>query len=482
MTRPHDWSPLDRSRDPIPGDPDAVINASKHYLAVAEAIKDAAAQLRKLADDDNLVSKARDNLTEKAHSVADDISKAYKRYDEVGEALKIYGPKLQEYQDEADALLTKAKDALEAAAEYDQAAENHDQTAAEDRSGGGDGQAADQLAQNSRQNAQTQRGIVTQAKKDLLEVERRRDNAANAAKNAIVAIHKSGGLKDGHWDNWGSKVTKWIQKVASGIALVAGVLALAVAWIPVVGQALAAVLGAIALVATVVSLVCNIVLMAKGEGSWLDLGMDVLSLATFGLGRLIGAAGKGLGSAMKGISRIRAGQLGATSGPGFRALAGTDELVNMSRNTARGLRNMGSFNRIGRMTLDDLASTFKLGPHFRTLTTASNYSRAVSEIPDLAVRLRAMGPINAASTLLGHGGLVDDFASIGGASRQLWSDPVVGRAINLATGAQGAGLVLGGYEAGSGALGLIDLIDGEAPAYDPGYGGAEIPDYSDEAP
>src|SRR5690606_27976072 len=264
-----------------------------------------------------------------------------------------------------------------------------------------------------------QRGIVSQAKKDLIEVERRRDAAAKTAKDAIVAIHKSGGLKDGHWDNWGSKLTKIVQKIASTVALVAGVLALAVSWIPVVGQALAAVLGAIALVATVVSLVCNIVLLANGEGSWVDLGLDVLSLATFGLGRLVGAAGKGLGSAMKGISRIRAGQLGAAPGRGFRALAGTDDLVNMSRNTARSLRSMGSFNKIGRLALDDLASTFKLGPHLRTLSSASNYTRGLSEIPDLATRLRGLGPINAASDLLGHGSLVDDLVSVGKASPEL---------------------------------------------------------------
>ena len=478
MTRPRDWSPLGRSSDPIPGDPAAVTNAGKHYSTVADAIKDAARELRRLADDDELVSKARDNLTEKANGVADDIEKAWKRYDEVGDALETYGPKLQTYQDDADALLTKAKDALEAAEEYDNNARTHDRNADDDRATGGDGQVSQDAADRQREKATTQRGIVSQAKKDLIEVERRRDAAAKTAKDAIVAIHKSGGLKDGHWDNWGSKLTKIVQKIASTVALVAGVLALAVSWIPVVGQALAAVLGAIALVATVVSLVCNIVLLANGEGSWVDLGLDVLSLATFGLGRLVGAAGKGLGSAMKGISRIRAGQLGAAPGRGFRAIAGTDDLVNISRNSARSLRNMGSLNKIGRMALDDLASTFKLGPHLRTLSSASNYTRGLSEIPDLAARLRGLGPINAASDLLGHGSLVDDLVSVGKASPELLADPVVRNATNLALGAQGTGLVLGGYEVHGTISGVVDALSPDAD-YSISYGDAEIPDYSD---
>ena len=479
MTRPTDWTPLGRSHDPIPGDGDVVLNAGKHYSAVADAIKDAARQLRKLADDDELVSKARDNLTEKAHGVADDIEKAWTRYDEVGRALEKYGPKLTAYQEEADALLTKAKNALEAAEEFDSSARTHDRNAADDQATGGDGQVSADAAKRNREDAEAQRGIVEQAKKDLVEIERRRDRAAKAAKDDIVAIHKSGGLKDGHWDNWGSKLTKLVQKIASTVALVAGVLALAVGWIPVIGQALAAVLGAIALVATIVSLIANIVLMANGEGSWVDLGMDVLSLATFGLGRLVGAAGKGLGSAMKGITRIRAGQLGATSGPGFRALAGTDELVNMSRNTARSLRSMGSLNKIGRLALDDLASTFKLGPHLSTLSSASNYSRGLSEIPDLAARLRGLGPINAASDLLGHGGLVDDLATVGRTSTDVLADPVVRNAVNLAVGAQGTGLVLGGYEVGSTVKGVVDAVT-PGEDYTVPYGSAEIPDYPDE--
>lgn len=476
MSRPRDWSPLDRASDPVPGDGAAVTNAGKHYSAVADAIQDAARQLRRLADDDELVSKARDNLTEKAHGVADDIDRAWKRYDEVGAALETYGPKLTTFQDEADELLSKARTALETAEEDEAAARSHERSATEDQAAGGDGQGATDAAERRREDAQAQRAIVAGAKRDLLAVERRRDAAAKVAKDAIVAIHKSGGLKDGHWDNWGSKLVKAIQKIASTVALVAGVLALAVAWIPVIGQALAAVLGAIALVATVVSLIANIILMANGEGSWADLGLDVLSLATFGLGRLVGAAGKGLGSAMKGITRIRAGQLGARSGPGFRALAGTDDLANISRNAARSMRSMGSLNRIGRLALDDLASTFRLGPHLSTLATTSNYARGLSEIPDLAARLRGLGPVDAASTLLGHGGLVDDLAFVGRASPELLADPAVRSATNLAVGAQGTGLVLGGYEVVSAGVGVADAVGGD-DSFDGGYGGPEIPQY-----
>ncbi|MGA2831198.1 MAG: hypothetical protein ABSF03_34390, partial [Streptosporangiaceae bacterium] len=72
---------------------------------------------------------------------------------------------------------------------------------------------------------------------------------------------------------------------AGWVATIAGTLALAVGWIPIVGQVLAAVLGTIALIASVVTLLADTLLMIGGKDSWLDVALDVVAVASFGLGR-----------------------------------------------------------------------------------------------------------------------------------------------------------------------------------------------------
>ncbi len=99
------------------------------------------------------------------------------------------------------------------------------------------------------------------------------------------------GLTDGFWDHVTNFIDEHagllsaISKVAGWVATIAGTLALCVGWIPVVGQALAAVLGTIALVASVVLLIADGLLAIGGKGSWLDVGLDVIAVASFGLGR-----------------------------------------------------------------------------------------------------------------------------------------------------------------------------------------------------
>jgi hypothetical protein len=73
--------------------------------------------------------------------------------------------------------------------------------------------------------------------------------------------------------------------VAGWVASIAGTLALCVGWIPVIGQALAAVLGTLALIASVVTLLADVLLLIGGKGSWFDIALDVIAVASFGLGR-----------------------------------------------------------------------------------------------------------------------------------------------------------------------------------------------------
>jgi len=154
------------------------------------------------------------------------------------------------------------------------------------------------------------------------------------------------GLKDGWWDNWGADVAAFVAKWAGRIATVCGIASLLVGWIPIVGQALAAVLGTIALVASVVSLVCNLALYLTGRGDLLNVVLDVVSVATFGLGRVAGAAAKVGYRGLRGASRLRAGTLASRPAAGQPSRQLLDDLVpaaaNVSRRSARNAVNLAN--------------------------------------------------------------------------------------------------------------------------------------------
>ena len=136
--------------------------------------------------------------------------------------------------------------------------------------------AADQLA--------AARGLLAHA-------EQIRDAASHNASALISDVIGRDGLTDSFWDHVTNFIDEHagllssISKVASWIATIAGTLALAVGWIPIVGQILAAALGTIALIASVVTLLADTLLLIGGQGSWLDIALDVIAVASFGLGR-----------------------------------------------------------------------------------------------------------------------------------------------------------------------------------------------------
>jgi hypothetical protein len=128
------------------------------------------------------------------------------------------------------------------------------------------------------------RGLLAQA-------EQVRDTAASNASNLISGVIGSDGLTDGFWDHVTNFIDEhagllsMISRVAGWVATICGTLALVVGWIPIVGQALAAVLGTVALIASVVTLIADGLLLLGGKGSLFDVALDVIAVASFGLGR-----------------------------------------------------------------------------------------------------------------------------------------------------------------------------------------------------
>ena len=346
MSRPYSWYPL-AGTDPVPGDPGEVRVASDRYAAVAAAISSAAASLTNIADVEGTTSKAVDAIRQNAGEVAKQIDQAHGRYVAVSEALGAYATQLAQAQADSLTALSAAQTA-QAAIDAAEGDVRRAVSALEDAEP--EESAARQSAlDRARRSVSSGDAALARARADLEDAVSLRDRAAQQAISAIEAAVDADGLKDGWWDNWGSKLFHAISDIAGFIAMVAGVAALLLAWVPVLGQALAAV----ALIATAVALVADIVLLIAGEGSWLKIGLGVLSLVTFGAGRVVGAGLRASTTGAQGTARLAAGSAAALS-PAQRitqgmsgarnALTAIDDLVGgatgaLTRPVARGMAN-----------------------------------------------------------------------------------------------------------------------------------------------
>lgn len=387
--RPVDWSPLAGS-DPVPGDPDRVEQLGRHYRRVASAISEAATKLRRIADHQDMQSEAVDAFRNTARDVADDISRAHERYDGVGHALTGYAPELRDAQSESAAALVQAKQAEKNLATADRLAQTV-QARIHAAPEGADTTADQGAHRRALTAADTAGDDLAAARHRLSRATDARDAAARRAMSLVKDVKDSGDLNDGWWDNWGAKIVKAIVKVADIVALVAGVLALAVAWIPVIGQALAAALGTIALVASLVSLLGNIALAATGDGTWSAVAWSAIGVLSFGIGRVAIGALRVSAQGVRGASRLAAGRLAAQS-PAARAAAGLPS----SSNSMTAIRSMlGTANPMSRHAA-------------RTAAQRSLEQGFVPSLRDIGQGLRAM-----------PGGFADDIRTLRNAD---WGD------------------------------------------------------------
>lgn len=320
MYRPADWTPLADS-DPIPGDPVAINRLAQRYADTAEAIKLAADKLRSLAAAEGYVGKHADALREKADKVAGDISKAHDRYSRTAAALRPFVAQLEISQ----ATSLRALEAGRRAADDQRVAQRGLDATSDPASPDHDQHPAHQAAMESALAAS--RAAASLLAGAVADWQRAGDAAADAVDGAA---HDT--LRDEHhwWDAVAS-VLHELSKIAGDIAAIAGVLSLLVGWIPVVGQALAAVLGAVALVASAIALVCDVVvnLVALCEGKdvdWLSLGLDVLGVVSFGVGRVLSKGGRTLGRASRAAAWENAFANGAGRAARVEAIGGTLKL------------------------------------------------------------------------------------------------------------------------------------------------------------
>ncbi|KRV46643.1 hypothetical protein AQ490_12295 [Wenjunlia vitaminophila] len=316
MTRPTGWEVVGESSDPVPGDPMQVAALGAKLRRTADAIVRQADELRAMASVESWKGKAADEFRDQAEKASDKLRKAFHRYDAAAKALgtrveEAYAGEIHEAQRLADKALQDAKDHH---AEYLSMVKALDHLP----EGSSDDPAYRRIT-TKRDNAQE---VLSEARDRVLAAKQHHEEAAKAAADAIRKAISHDGLKDGGWykfKKWvhdNADLIKKIADIAGWVATVCGILSLCVGWIPLVGQALAGILGTIALIATLVALGAHLLLALAGEGSWLDVGLDVVALATFGIGR--GA----LGGVRAASAATRASARSAAFGRGMSRVTG----------------------------------------------------------------------------------------------------------------------------------------------------------------
>jgi hypothetical protein len=310
MSRPSDWSALDRGADPIPGDPDAVRAGGRAYVDVANSIGRAVRALRSMELDGDR-SDATDELITNAGDVADSISRAEDRYRETGLALLDYAPRLASAQQTSLEALHLAQGAREEAADAERSRSYYEGLAE-----GAEGDTATdyrERAQRYENAADGASGDLQRARNNLEDAIAERDAAARDAEERIREIVDSDGLNDSWWDNWGADLLAAITDIAGWVSTIAGILALCVSWIPVIGQALAGVLLIIAGIAAVINALGNIILASAGERTWTEAVISIAgaALSVIGLGGAARAVGK-----LATVARINRAAMRQPLGPG----------------------------------------------------------------------------------------------------------------------------------------------------------------------
>jgi hypothetical protein len=303
MSRPTDWSPLQQWEDPVPGNPDEVAAGAEAMALVATTISEAAQNLRTLGADDGMRSEAVEKFRQRALEVAAEIELAKDRYASTGTALAGYVEPLRAAQKLSVEALEEAEQArgdlsaagtevddllnlrLGATDEAAQARVDADLEVAWARQAAAQGQLDDAY------------GKLWRATSD-------RDAAATAAMGLIDNALRINDLDDSAWRQFLNKNAEFLDGVATVLGYVAAGLAVVSLFIPGVNLltiGLAVGLGAAAV---------NFALAENGNKGWDAFAMDVIGLATLGVGRIGAVALRGArASRAAQVARNRAGVL-----------------------------------------------------------------------------------------------------------------------------------------------------------------------------
>lgn len=264
------WQPLGWDTDPVPGDPEVITEEARLLASVAEQINGQIDALKKISSDQTNFGKTADAIRSSASDLVGTLRVVAERYQRVSSALTGWVGELEQ----AQSMSIRALDQAEAPyAQLNQVVALP--------SGSQLTPAQQQGIQNYHAAMQRAQGAVDDAKALLNQAISLRDEQGSYYASKINGAANDA-LRDSRWDkfkSWVSDNAGWLKTLAKVLGDIVAVLALVCLLIPGVDLLLIA---AIAL--TAMLLVVHTMLAATGNGSWLDVAIDIIGIATLGYG------------------------------------------------------------------------------------------------------------------------------------------------------------------------------------------------------
>lgn len=272
MGRPagNQWQPLGWDTDPVPGDPEVITEEARLLASVAEQINGQIEALKKISSDQTNFGRTADAIRSSASDLVGTLQVVAERYHRVSSALTGWVGELEQ----AQSMSIRALDQAEAP--YAQL--NHVVALP---SGGNLTAAQQQGIEKYHAAMQRAQGAVDDAKALLNQAISLRDEQGGYYASKINGAADDA-LRDSRWDkfkSWVSDNARWLRTLAKVLGDIVAGLALVCLLIPGVDLLLIA---AIAL--TAMLLMVHTMLAATGNGSWLDVAIDVIGIATLGYG------------------------------------------------------------------------------------------------------------------------------------------------------------------------------------------------------
>jgi hypothetical protein len=278
MARPSDWSPLAAS-DPVPGDPVQISKEAAYLASTAQEIEGQVARLRAIANGHSVEKGLHvEKLQSASSDVADNLDKVVGRYQKTSAALSAWVPELDYAQSQSLKARAQAQDAA--------ARQRANQPIVRPSNY--------QPTPQDTQQDQARASALNTANSDLAAARAMLDAATsyrdqkgrdtrNKIENAI-----DDGVHDSWWDKFKGFIgqyASWIANICTVLEILALVLAVVCLFIPGLNIVDALLLAGFFL--TLAATVGRGVLAATGNGSWLDFGLDVLALLTFGASKIL---------------------------------------------------------------------------------------------------------------------------------------------------------------------------------------------------
>lgn len=270
------WELLDVASDPVVADVAAFDARISHFRVLAEAIRVEGQRLAAIASGEALRGKYADELRSVAGEVGHDFSQVVGRYDAVVSALTVYRPAMEEALTGSEAALNDAIDASGAQKTADaltQAKPSHGAVLTVEQTQSNADKVTATAAASARLDA---------AKARLASVLGRLDDAGQRAATAIRAGFNDG-LKDSRLDRLKYDLKKFLKILVKVLTYIGMALAVLALFIPGIGQ----IVMAAGLAIGVAVLAADIALKAMGEGSWVDIGIGIAGLLTFGAAKFV---------------------------------------------------------------------------------------------------------------------------------------------------------------------------------------------------